>query len=567
MSLVDPDAIAQYLARLFPDPPPDAWLVVSRTDPSGAFPSAWFRAAELPAAVDWLAQHAAQFNVYVAMGLHDPAHTPLPASRGTRETVCAIPGLWAELDHNQGAHAAVSRLPSPDALLAFLARVPVPASLLVDSGGGLHAYWLFRECWCFDTREEQHCAAELMHRFQHTLQVRAAAQGWSIDSTYDLARVLRPVGSMNHKTTPPRPVTLLHEDATRYNPSDLWEAPWLLPLEDTDTPVPHAQEGPPAPLAPIVTGCGWLRHCRDDAARLEEPAWYAMLGIVGRTQDGDETAHAWSAPYPRYTPAETAAKLAHALAAAGPATCTRIRWDLGGDPYCRACPHLGKVKSPLALGRRRFLVGQAAAQALAPQTPRGPAAVDAFLAALAALPPPDKEAAVYAQLDLLAALATRPWHELKPHLAWQIPGLDLAALDQARLEARTHQRAARAPAASSNDQAPPPAGGTPAGSPGQPRQVDPDTFLTDNYNARALVDAHGKDLRYCYLWDSWLVWAENHWQRDTSGAVMQCAKKTIKGLAAQVADLDDAQARALLAHIKSSLVDRPAQGHAEAGTR
>ena len=181
MSLVDPDAIAQYLARLFPDPPPDAWLVVSRTDPSDAFPSAWFRAAELPAAALWLAEHTADHNVYVALGLHDPAHTPPPARRGARETICAIPGLWVELDHNQGAHAAASRLPSPDALLAFLASVPVPASLLVDSGGGIHAYWLFRECWCFDTMEEQHRAAALMHRFQRTLQVRAAEEGWTID--------------------------------------------------------------------------------------------------------------------------------------------------------------------------------------------------------------------------------------------------------------------------------------------------------------------------------------------------------------------------------------------------
>ena len=348
-------------------------------------------------------------------------------------------------------------------------------------------------------------------------------------------------------------MTLLHEDATRYNPSDLWEAPWLVAIEGTDTLAPPAQDGRPAPLAPLVDGCGWLRHCRDDAAHLEEPAWYAMLGIVGRTEDGDETSHAWSAPYPRYTPAETAAKLAHALAAAGPATCTRIRWDLGGDPYCRECPHLGKVKSPLVLGRpRRFLVGQKAATTPPPPaTPRLPAAVDAFLAHLAALPVEDKAAAVYAQLDLLAALATRPWHELKPHLSWQIPALDLAALDQARLEARTRQKAARGPAGASNGQSPPPAGGAPVS--GARPAVDPDDFLTDNYNARALVREHGKDLRYCHPWKCWLVWTTTHWTRDTSGRVMHLATQTIKGMAAQVAALDDAQARTLLAHIKRSL--------------
>jgi len=77
--------------------------------------------------------------------------------------------------------------------------------------------------------------------------------------------------------------------------------------------------------------------------------------------------------------------------------------------------------------------------------------------------------------------------------------------------------------------------------------------LSDYTNAVALVRDHGHNLRYCYPWKAWLVWVGTHWERDTSGMVMRMAQTTIKRLARQIETLSDAQAKALLAHIKSSL--------------
>src|SRR5262249_34686913 len=54
----------------------------------------------------------------------------------------------------------------------------------------------------------------------------------------------------------------------------------------------------PASLRAIVACCPWLRHCRDDAAHLSEPEWFAMLSIAGRCVDGARVAHEWSAPTP-----------------------------------------------------------------------------------------------------------------------------------------------------------------------------------------------------------------------------------------------------------------------------
>lgn len=129
---------------------------------------------------------------------------------------------------------------------------------------------------------------------------------------------------------------------------------WL--LERLTLPIGTVQatgtdSGNPAPLAPLVTGCAWLRHCRDDAATLGEQAWYAMLTVLARCESGAGTAQAWSKPHRGYTPEETAAKLAHAGKAPGPITCKRVRYQLDGEAYCARCVQWERIKSPLCLGR------------------------------------------------------------------------------------------------------------------------------------------------------------------------------------------------------------------------
>jgi len=84
-----------------------------------------------------------------------------------------------------------------------------------------------------------------------------------------------------------------------------------------------------ADMTLIVGKCAWLRHCRDDAAVLPEPEWYAALSILVRCKDGARLAHAWSKDHPKYAPAETDAKLKQALDKAGPRTCESIRADFG----------------------------------------------------------------------------------------------------------------------------------------------------------------------------------------------------------------------------------------------
>jgi hypothetical protein len=107
----------------------------------------------------------------------------------------------------------------------------------------------------------------------------------------------------------------------------------------------------------LLDRCAFIRHCRDDAATLTEPEWYAMVSNVVRCIDGQAAVHQLSAPYPGYSTQETEAKIMHALQDTGPHTCAHIQ-SLGFP----GCPSGGcGVKAPIALahppGRLSSLVG------------------------------------------------------------------------------------------------------------------------------------------------------------------------------------------------------------------
>lgn len=63
----------------------------------------------------------------------------------------------------------------------------------------------------------------------------------------------------------------------------------------------------------LLENCAFIQYCRDNAASLTEPYWWAMihnLAVFGK--QGEETAHELSKPYPQYTEEETNQKIEEA---------------------------------------------------------------------------------------------------------------------------------------------------------------------------------------------------------------------------------------------------------------
>jgi hypothetical protein len=66
--------------------------------------------------------------------------------RGGAEDCVEIPGFWSDVDIAGPGHSNGANLPLTwDEAMAILAKLPLPPTVTVGTGGGMHAYWLFYE--------------------------------------------------------------------------------------------------------------------------------------------------------------------------------------------------------------------------------------------------------------------------------------------------------------------------------------------------------------------------------------------------------------------------------------
>lgn len=158
-------------------------------------------------------------DVYVAVSLAEQAG--LHDTRIKSANAAGIVGLWADLDiADPDVHKKWNLPPTVDAALELLDASQLDPTLVVHSGHGLQAWWLFNDFWAFDSENARLEAAGLAQRWNTTLQVRAAERQWVVDSTFDLARVMRVPGTLNRKGAPVMPVRLLRAGGPRYDPHD-----------------------------------------------------------------------------------------------------------------------------------------------------------------------------------------------------------------------------------------------------------------------------------------------------------------------------------------------------------
>ena len=188
------------------------WLTVFYT-PSRR--TLWFPSAEPVPDLDL------EQNCYLGLGVRRK-RPDNGGGRGRTDDTIAIPGLWLDLDyHSPGAHKTRHTLPpTEDAALSLLGAAPYKPSLIVHSGHGLQVYWLFKEIARFDTKDDREAFSRLCRGWQQLFQLAGKHQGWHVDSTGDLARVLRIPGTYNRKTREPRQVTVRETSDFRYDPSD-----------------------------------------------------------------------------------------------------------------------------------------------------------------------------------------------------------------------------------------------------------------------------------------------------------------------------------------------------------
>lgn len=166
-------------------------------------------------AVHWVKGNS-ETDCYMAAGLAAKSGPP-SKQRATKRTVVGVPGVWADIDVNGGPDAKTGAARSIDEALSLAESLLQPTAL-VNSGYGIQAWWLFEDgVWAFHTEAERDEAAKVVAGFQGALKAEAKKRGYTIDSTFDLARLMRVPGSHNHKGSSPAAVTLLDDGGPRYS--------------------------------------------------------------------------------------------------------------------------------------------------------------------------------------------------------------------------------------------------------------------------------------------------------------------------------------------------------------
>ena len=237
-------------------------------------------------------------------------------------------------------------------LKEFCKATKLPKPFILDSGRGVHVYWFLTEPVA---RDDWIPVAGKLKRL-------CAEYEFAADPavTADAARVLRPIGTHNHKTSPPSRVDPLLQVAPAEVDFDKFSE-----LLGGDLILPPKKFAPSAPSALMESligntetsfrqilekidgghGCEQLRLIYTDQENCSEPMWRAGLSIAKFCSDGDKAIHKLSVRHPEYSTHGTVEKVDLIK---GPYLCTKF--DEFNPKICKNCKHWNKIKSPITLG-------------------------------------------------------------------------------------------------------------------------------------------------------------------------------------------------------------------------
>jgi hypothetical protein len=243
------------------------------------------------------------------------------------------------------------------ALFDFCDERFVRPNILVDSGGGIHAYWTFTHE--ISTDDWLPMAVAL----KDLCELHALAADPTV--TADAARILRIPGTFNVKEAGPRQVRILHATTKEFKPKRLRKilgtnkSESLQKLgalaQEMDLDFAVTGEGVPFFAGKIIERCNVLAHTYETGgAGQVEPLWMAQLSLMAYAVDGSEYIHSLSDQHAEYDYQRTEKKYTQRLAVKesgkyGPPLCKTLGMYL--PEKCKTCRFNGRIKSPIVLGR------------------------------------------------------------------------------------------------------------------------------------------------------------------------------------------------------------------------
>lgn len=300
----------------------------------------WFKLGELEKLEQAVKKYSNKTNIYFGVGLRKKI---LPSNlRGRDSDILLVTALYADIDIKSKAHAETALPSSVNEAMKFLNSLPLKPSILVNSGNGLHAYWLLDNPFKIQSTNDKDYISSIFRGWSKLLSLKANELGWKLDNVLDLARVLRVPGSINHKLRNRTICEVLDNNGIRYHLTDF--EPYLVHSEPKNTKA-YLENSQTGETSRIIEKCDFIKYCKENAENLPEPYWHVMITNLTPTKDGVKAIHELSKPYPKYNKSETDRKIKHAVKENKPHTCKYIQEHLGFE-----CNKDCNVKSPVVLG-------------------------------------------------------------------------------------------------------------------------------------------------------------------------------------------------------------------------
>lgn len=208
------------------------WLLGSKNGRKRSF---WFEdSANIAEQLETIRD--SEYHAYFGVGSR--RHDLGSFERGEREEYLEYRILWLDIDVLGANHKSDRLPPSNEAGLELINRMPLPASYVVNSGGGLQAYWLLTEAATADEMEA------FLPAWAATWKAFGEERGWHVDNVFDLGRVMRAPGSINRKNDAPVEILASSPQHT-YNLGDF--EPYLREPEPVQISAPRDPSAPERP--------------------------------------------------------------------------------------------------------------------------------------------------------------------------------------------------------------------------------------------------------------------------------------------------------------------------------
>ncbi len=166
-------------------------------------------------AIHRIAAFTATHNIYVSLGL---LRKPRESSqRGSEPEVQALLGLVIDIDCQHPQRKKSGHFESVPEAVSALEALPLKPSLLVSTGFGVHAYWLWKEAWDISDPEEHALARSISQGWNAQVKTQL---GKTIDPTFALNHIYRVPGTINQKYEEKPICEVLELSDRRYDPTE-----------------------------------------------------------------------------------------------------------------------------------------------------------------------------------------------------------------------------------------------------------------------------------------------------------------------------------------------------------